>query len=418
MQHDAYSMQEMQSEHNRARVLQHLYYHGTSSRAQIAKTLQLTPAAITKITARMIADGLIQETGSLESAQGRRSIGLTLDTSSLHVIGVKFARSLIHIGLFDLAGNAQQLWVEQAAHSEAPQTVIVRIHQRIRQILEQFPTVIGVGIAVPGPYIADEDRTAVVSSMQAWRTVNFEHAFVDAYDMPVYVQQDARAGALAQRLFAQDARNDHLAYYLLGEGVGLGVIEHDATIDGARGTATEIGHVSIDYNGPLCECGNYGCLERYCSAVAIHEWINTSELVPNSDELSHVEACAQLFALAQSGDDEAQAMVRRIGTYVGYGCVTIINAYNPSRIVLGDIVSGGGELLLEAVQQVVQERVIPDIAKSTIITLSSLPADAAVTGAAAIAIQQFLHHPSQFTMPQSDCKPVISELSEIQEQSQ
>jgi predicted NBD/HSP70 family sugar kinase len=89
-------------------------------------------------------------------------------------------------------------------------------------------------------------------------------------------------------------------------------------------------------------------------------------------------------------------MVARVGRYVGYGCVTIINAFNPGRIVLGDIVAGGGETLLAAVQSVVDERVIPQIADATSIELSSLPTDSAISGAAAVAVNQFLDNPSLF----------------------
>ena len=90
------------SESNRSRIVKHLYHNGISSRAQIAKALELTPAAITKITARLIEAGMIEETGDLEGSKNRRSIGLKLDTARFRVIGVKFARSLVQIGVFDL----------------------------------------------------------------------------------------------------------------------------------------------------------------------------------------------------------------------------------------------------------------------------------------------------------------------------
>lgn len=93
------------SESNRSRIVKHLYHNGISSRAQIAKALELTPAAITKITARLIEAGMIEETGDLEGSKNRRSIGLKLDTTRFRIIGIKFARSLVQIGVFDLCGN-------------------------------------------------------------------------------------------------------------------------------------------------------------------------------------------------------------------------------------------------------------------------------------------------------------------------
>ena len=159
-------------------------------------------------------------------------------------------------------------------------------------------------------------------------------------------------------------------------------------INGSLGAATEIGHVSIDVNGKACDCGNVGCLERYCSAVAIHEAMLGNGMLATDSRLTHREACAEL----QSGDGQARELVERIGTFVGYGCVTICNAFNPSRIVIGDIVAQAGEPLLQRVREVVGERVIPEITQSTQIELSALPTDAA----AAEAITYILDHPSQF----------------------
>ena len=96
------------SESNRSRIVKHLYHNGISSRAQIAKALELTPAAITKITARLIEAGMIEETGDLEGSKNRRSIGLKLNTTHFRIIGIKFARSLVQIGVFDLCGNTHQ----------------------------------------------------------------------------------------------------------------------------------------------------------------------------------------------------------------------------------------------------------------------------------------------------------------------
>ena len=384
------------SESNRSRIVKHLYHNGISSRAQIAKALELTPAAITKITARLIEAGMIEETGDLEGSKNRRSIGLNLNCAKYHIIGVKFARSLVQIAVFDLKCNRIFLSdLPTVSEEHIPETV-ERIRDTVRQLIKDDPSIVAVGMAVPGPYLKDEGRTALVSSMQGWRQINFIDEFSNAFSVPVFVEQDARAGALAQYLFDPNPANENLAYYLLGEGIGLGVIDHGTVINGSLGAATEIGHVSIDVNGKACDCGNVGCLERYCSAVAIHEAMLGNGMLATDSRLTHREACAELFARAQSGDGQARELVERIGTFVGYGCVTICNAFNPSRIVIGDIVAQAGEPLLQRVREVVGERVIPEITQSTQIELSALPTDAAVTGAAAVAITYILDHPSQF----------------------
>lgn len=386
------------AETNRSRILRHLYRNGVSSRAQIATALGLTPAAITKITAQLIEAHAIEETGDLDGKKNRRSIGLALDTAHFHVIGVKFARSLVQIGVFDLTGSQSSLTTLPYVSNDTIDETIATVHSTIEQLLHDDPTIVAIGMAVPGPYLRNNGHTAVVSSMQGWRAINFIDEFASSFTVPVFIEQDARAGVLANSLFDPNSNGEpNLAYYLVGEGVGLGVIDHGRIINGALGTATEIGHVSIDVNGKPCDCGNIGCLERYCSTPAIHQMlIDNGTIVNGADSMSHTEACRALFALAHHGDEAALAMIRTIGTYIGYGCLIIFNTFNPHTIVIGDIVSEAGQPLLDEIKRTVRQRAIPEIYESTTIRLTTMPTDAAVLGAAAVAINYLLDHPSDF----------------------
>lgn len=386
------------AESNRSRILQHLYHNGVSSRAQIAKALGLSPAAITKITAQLIEAGAIEETGDMEGEKNRRSIGLMLDTARFHIIGVKFARPLVQVGVFDLCGNTLSLEDQPPVANETIGEAVALMHARLEALLDQDPSIIAIAMAVPGPYMRDEGRTAVVSSMQGWRDINFIEEFAHAFRVPVFVEQDARAGALAHYLFDPESHeSDNLSYFLVGEGVGLGVIENERIINGALGAATEIGHVSIDINGRPCDCGNVGCLERYCSTPAIHDMlIEAGGPVPDAARLTHTEATRALFALAKEGVEKAIEMVRLIGRYIGYGCVNIFNTFNPRLIIIGDIVSEAGDLLLDEVRRTVRSRSIPELYDSTSIVLSTMPTNATVCGTAAVAATQFLDHPSWF----------------------
>lgn len=386
------------AETNRSRIMRHLYRNGVSSRAQIATALGLTPAAITKITAQLIEAHAIEETGDLDGKKNRRSIGLALDTAHFHVIGVKFARSLVQIGVFDLTGNQSSLTTLPYVSNDTIGETIATVHSTIEQLLHDDPTIVAIGMAVPGPYLRNNGHTAVVSSMQGWRAINFIDEFANSFTVPVFIEQDARAGVLANSLFDPNSNGEpNLAYYLVGEGIGLGVIDHGRIINGALGTATEIGHVSIDVNGKPCDCGNIGCLECYCSTPAIHQMlIDNGTIVNGADSMSHTEACRALFALAHHGDEAALAMIRTIGTYIGYGCLIIFNTFNPHTIVIGDIVSEAGQPLLDEIKRTVRQRAIPEIYESTTIRLTTMPTDATVLGAAAVAINYLLDHPSDF----------------------
>ena len=386
------------SELNRARVVRYLYSNGISSRAQIAKALNLTPAAITKITSRLIELGIVHETGDLTGKNNRRSIGLEVNASDYLVIGVKFDRSSIALGLFDIGGA-------QLEHNELPSfqadtipQTMDAVRQRVQDMIDAHPAVVAVGMTTPGPYLRDAGHTAKIASSEWWTRINFIAEFSDAFTVPVFIEQDARAGAMAESLFDHAITSKNMTYYLLGEGIGAGVIDHGELINGTMGAATEIGHISLNVNGRQCGCGNRGCLETYCSAIAFHHRINESKLIPDSARMTHEQACRALFGLSSQGNNDANALIRELARYIGYGCVIIINAYNSKQIVLGDLLAEAGTPLLDEVISVVRERVIPEVMASTQILISELDTDPTLSGAAAVATAHFLEHPSAFNL--------------------
>lgn len=384
------------SELNRARVVQYLYSNGVSSRAQIAKALSLTPAAITKITGKLIELGIVHETGDLTGKKNRRSIGLEVNASDYLVIGVKFDRSNISIGLFDIGGT-------QLSHDELPsfgKTIIPQtvetVRRHVRKMLNAHPSVVAIGMTTPGPYLRPEGHTAKIASSEWWTTINFITEFSDAFDVPVFIEQDARASAMAESLFDHTVTSKNMTYYLLGEGIGAGVIDHGELVNGTMGAATEIGHISLNVDGEPCGCGNRGCLENYCSAIAFHRLINESKLIEGSENMTHEQACRAIFDLARQNDENAMHLVRDLARYIGYGCVIIINAYNSEQIVLGGMLAEAGKPLLDEVTRIVRMRVIPEVMARTQIQLSALDTDPTLSGAAAVATAHFLEHPSAF----------------------
>ena len=146
----SYSAQQSSiSENNRSRILQYLYHNGISSRAQIAKAIELTPAAITKITAKLLFRDVIEETGDMEGDKNRRSIGLNLNCAKYHVVGVKFARSLVQIAVFDLKCNRISLTDLPTVDEEHIPETVEQIRATVRQLIADDSSIVAVGMAVP-----------------------------------------------------------------------------------------------------------------------------------------------------------------------------------------------------------------------------------------------------------------------------
>jgi predicted NBD/HSP70 family sugar kinase len=356
----------------------------------------LTPSAITKIVSRLTEQGIVSEVGMMSGKLNRRSIGLKLNSVDYQFIGVKVARNLVDIGVFDLNGVVQSFEEHEALLDDIHQEV-ESIRARIRQLISLNKKVVAIAIAIPGPYFKDKGTVGAISGAPQWSTINFIDEFSHAFDVPCFLEHDARAGAIAHYLFDNPNNTQNLAYFLVGEGVGCGVIESGRIVDGCSGAASEIGHMSIDVNGVQCICGNRGCLERYCSSHAVKDLLQADypALIPNIASLGSKEACSRLFQLNFKADPTAQKIITDIGRYVGYGCVNIVNGYNPEEIIIGDIMAGAGELLLEQVRKVVSERIQPQVREDALIRFSRIPTDAILAGAAALAALEFLKQPTR-----------------------
>lgn len=387
------------TEINRSAVMKILQQQEVCSRADIARQTGLTQAAITKIVMSMMELGIVAETGIITGNDNRRSIGLRLNADRHQIIGVKFAREMFAVGVFDISGKIYTQTETKYSLEENPRKVLSAMKEQIHDMLKKYENIVSIGLAIPGPYLRDEGRIAVVTRMSAWHTISFIEEFRNEFLKPVFIEHDANAGALAEWLFGGHAQSLHtLAYFLVGEGVGLGIIECGRLFLGVQGSACEIGHVSVDVNGPRCECGNYGCLELYCSASAL--WKKAQKCVPEgfpSGKLQNSAACNAVFEAARAGNQKALDVVRETAEYIGYGCVTVINAYNPDIIIIGDIVSQGGDLLMPTIQEVVKQRVIPELHTRVQIKISNIKVDPILYGAAATATNKVLQLPSMFS---------------------
>lgn len=384
------------TEMNRSAVVKILQQSEVCSRADIARQTGLTQAAITKIVAALMEMGIVSEVGSIKGSGNRRSIGLKLNADRHQVIGVKFARHMFAVGVFDISGKIYTQTETEYSLEDGQRAVLSAMKKQIHEALGQYKNVVAIGLAVPGPYLRDEGRIAVVTQMPSWHNINFIEEFKDEFNRPLFIEHDAKAGALASWWFGDLPRPVHtLAYFLVGDGVGGGIIEGGSLLLGAQGTASEIGHCSVNVHGPRCECGNYGCLELYCSASAMLELAQKRAPECCSTGQLHKD-CNAVFEAARAGNPGALDVVREIAEYIGFGCVSIINTYNPDIIIIGDSVSQGGDLLLPTIQRVVEERAIPELHTKVQIQISTLKVDPTLYGAAAIATDKVLQLPSVF----------------------
>lgn len=252
--------------YNVAAILQTLHRTGSCSRSELTELTRMSPATVSRITAQLIQQGIIIEERLGMSTGGRPPVLLRLDYEKLCVVGIRLLRDQVSLGIFDLHGRPIHK-TSYVPYGLDPDFLIRELHGRIDELLSASDIrasshVLGLGLAVAG-VVRREDGSVVRSVNLGWRDVPLAERLEGLLDVPVFVENDANAGALAEVWFggADDAGN--VMYVKTDMGVGAGIIFEQQLITGPRGMVGEIGHIPIVANGHVCRCGQRGCLETY-----------------------------------------------------------------------------------------------------------------------------------------------------------
>ncbi|MDR3373397.1 MAG: ROK family protein [Ancalomicrobiaceae bacterium] len=379
---------------NRGLILWLLRRVRITSRATLSKTSGLKQATITNIINEFINLGIVYETGIIEGNKGRRSIGVSLNTETPRVMGVRLTRHFFKVGLFDLHGTPESILVERIHATEDPHTIVGRMIETIRSVIEAFPNrlILGIGVAIPGPYVRTEGTMTLMTERPGWEGIAIDKEIAEAVSLPVYLEHDAKAAALAEWWLAP-ARQEHetSVYVTAGQGIGAGIIIDGKLIRGALGLAGEIGHISISYEGRRCACGNRGCLEQYCSTIALSRYAEEGIAQYPDSPLAADRSFPAILKAVGEGDELAVSIVKKAAWYLGFGLAGLVNSYNPHLIVIGDDMSQLGQLFLDGIRAAVREHILPSIYHHLRIELSTFEVDSVLVGVSTLAVEQVLH---------------------------
>ncbi len=397
--------QEKQQKINRTLVLKLLRQEGLASRADIAKLSGLQRATITNIVKELMDLGIVVEDGLLAGDKGRRSIGIRINGEKFGVVGVMVTREYFGVSLIGLSGEIHEIKYYKLEETDTVYDSIHRIKEAIHEIMESKKnfTTLAVGVAVPGPYKRDGDEIVFVTNLVGWDGVTVSSILKEGFDIPVYIENDANAGALAQLWnYRKNLSSKEMAYIVAGQGIGCGSISNGYLLKGALGIAGEIGHITINYQGPRCECGNYGCLEMYCSLLVFKRNIRSRlekgevSCVREVYEKKGYLSIATLKSAVEKKDTVVIEEFDKICEYLSVGIINVINQLNPELVIIGDALAEiGGDYMLEKVKKRIKERVRPIIWENLQVELNEIPENPILVGAAAIAAQYVFEEPEK-----------------------
>lgn len=369
---------------NRALLLELIRKERVCSRAYLSKQSKLQQTTVTYIINDFIKLNLVKETGLLVGNKGRRSIGIEIEKNTYGVLGIRIARTGYSVGIFNLAGECiKQEEYHHKADDEASEIIKTILDKSVEMVNgEQQRKILAAGVAVPGPFNMKSEKIVLMTEVAGWNTLHLREAFEQELGLPVYFQHDACAGVWAQLWHNKKIGQENvLAYISVGEGVGSGILINGVKLEDGYSFAGEIGHMSIDFNGVPCECGNRGCLEKYTSAIALTKTINQA--------LGTGYTFAEITQKIKDGDEPFVSHYLTCCDYLAIGLVNVINCFNPDAIVIGDeIAKIQPDLLLERVQKIIHERSMPEIYQNVQIIVNDQDLNAELFGAAINAIRE------------------------------
>ncbi|MDR0654882.1 MAG: ROK family transcriptional regulator [Treponema sp.] len=385
-------------EMNRSLILHLLWEYTLCSRAKLAQLTGLKPATLSNVINSFIEWGIVKEEGSIDGKKGRRAIGIRLDTERYCIVAIRLSQKYFSVGLFDISGKE----IEHDTHfydgnTNTSKDVFDRIRQEIRRRIEEnVPRkILAIGFAIPGPFIRKDGRIALMSEFTHWKDIFIKAELEAEFSIPVYLEHDAHVGAFAEYWHMSCNREIDLVYIAAGQGIGTGIITNGTLYKGGLGSAGEIGHTCVEVNGLQCECGSKGCLEKYCSSLALTAEVN-KKLSAGADSILHPNCSFdEIVEAIQKGDHLARNEYMRTCEYLSVGVINIINLLNPHIIVIGDEMSRvDANLLLFIINKNVENHILPKIKEFTKIMIN--PTDSFLTGACIYTLEEIFKNPVVF----------------------
>ncbi len=377
-------------EHNSSLLLNMIWREQQISRAELARRTGLSRSTVSEIVNDLLATGLVRESGSGDSSGGRRPTILRFNDDAFVLAGVEMGATHVHVSTTDLRGRPKHSRQRSIAVVNDPKGTLKLIREFLGECLEEDNVspdrLLGIGVAVPCPVdLAEPDRLHP-RLMPKWKGVSVIDALRRAYDCPVYVDNDANLGAIAEKWWGAGKAGEDLAYIKVATGVGAGLILSGELYRGSGGTSGEIGHTAIDPRGPRCRCGLSGCLAAM---------IGTQALVERAGGKAGT-TIESIVESALSGHAGARAIIGEAGGYLGIAVANLLNLLNPAVVVLGGHITSAGDLLLDPIRETVHHRTLwKSVAEARIVT-SVLGEASIAVGGATLVLQAALKQPALF----------------------
>jgi predicted NBD/HSP70 family sugar kinase len=380
---------------SKATLLQALRIHGAMPRSRLAQVTGLSRATISVAVAQMIQSGLVVETDDRQVTGGRPAVNVELAAGTRAIIGADLDDQNWTIAAFDLLGHTLKM-SQISAHDQSAEAAVEALTQVLPQFMQEIDVSIVplLGLGVPG-LVDSKNGVIRVAADVGWSDIAMSEAVGRVTGWPVVILNRHRARGLAECRFGAAKYHKEVVYVGVGTGIAAGVFVQGQLVPGALGGAGEVGHTTLDMDGPLCSCGNRGCLQVMAAGPALLQearWRirvgERSSLVPGPgfdvQLLRAVDVCRE----AEEGDPLAIAVVEEAGSYLGVALSNLVNILNPEVIVLGGSIPRNSRHYVAAATRTMRQRALGSLAAATEVAIAQLPEIGGALGAANYVLDQ------------------------------
>lgn len=373
---------------NRRRVIDALRVAGAASRADIARSTGLSRSTVSSVVADLISGGVVREGDTARPAlggTGRPALPLTLDPSAGAALGIDIAHDGIRVLVTDLAHTIiEERWHAADVAGMDAGTVLDRGAGTVRDALAAVGVapdrLVGAAAAVPSPIDPDTGVLGSESGIPSLVGLRVGALLQERLGFPVQVENDANLCALAELLWGAERDHDNAVYVKLSRGIGAGLVIAGRLYRGVHGGSGELGHTAILPDGPVCRCGNRGCLEVVAGTDALLEAV--------ASRFTSLPTVPQVMERAVGGDTLCRRAVRDVGSMVGQALAGVVNLLNPSLIVVGGELAEGWRILEMPMRDAMDRAAIHRSAADVVLVPGTLGRRTEALGAVGLVLRE------------------------------
>lgn len=363
------------------------------SRAELARQSQLSAPTVGTIVDQLIERGILVEVALAPSNGGRPPVLLSIDATAGYVIGIKLRGDGLTTVICDLEAEIVATREFPVSLVGDPDGAIQAIVSEVREVLRDAKVprskVLGLGIGMSG--VIDSNAGVCVSShLLQWHNVEIESKLRRLLRLPVWIDNDVNTLAVAEK-WSGDARGArHFVTLSIGRGIGLGIVIDRSLYRGAYGSSGEFGHIIVEPNGPICECGRSGCLEAVVGEDSMRREIG--------DRLGHEVSRDQMISLVNAGDQVTREIVEAAGHKLGISVANVMTLLNPELLIICGEGTELGPTFLDPIVRSVREQTFASLGLKIEVKIQRWGDEAWAVGAATLVLRE------SFSLPGSDTR--------------